>query len=416
MFDQLFKNPSAITRHTSAPYVEERRRFLFACAQQGNSKSTLWHCARDLLWVAGKLSIYPDLHHVTMEQVQALAHGRKERKHRCERTLNTNVTQQRYVRLAKTWLRFLGHLSEPAEQIPFQAQLQAYGQWAREERGFTEATVKQGYYDVRRFLQWYGAFNRDLAQVQIGDVDAYLAYGSEQGWCRITMNNVATALKAFFRYCAQQHGTRPHLADAIQGPRIYALEGLPSGPDWSDVRRLFAALNAKNPTDVRDRPILMLMAIYGLRVSEVAKLRLEHLDWEHDCLHVRRAKRRDTQVYPMLPSVGNAIIQYLEKVRRRPSAYREVFLTLRPPFQPISTTGLYHVASHRLKALGVRTAHHGPHCLRHACAARLVADGLTLKEIGDHLGHRSTSATRTYAKVDLRALREVAAFDAGELL
>jgi len=64
----------------------------------------------------------------------------------------------------------------------------------------------------------------------------------------------------------------------------------------------------------------------------------------------------------------------------------------------------------------VRTAHHGPHSLRHACAQRLVADGLSLKEIGDHLGHRSTSATRLYAKVDLRGLREVAAFDAGELL
>jgi len=46
----------------------------------------------------------------------------------------------------------------------------------------------------------------------------------------------------------------------------------------------------------------------------------------------------------------------------------------------------------------------------------LVADGLSLKEIGDHLGHRSTSATRVYAKVNLSGLREVAAFDLGELL
>ena len=72
--------------------------------------------------------------------------------------------------------------------------------------------------------------------------------------------------------------------------------------------------------------------------------------------------------------------------------------------------------SHRLKALGVHTAHCGPHSLRHACAARLVSERLSLKEIGDHLGHRSTSATRTYAKVDLRGLREVAAFDVGEPL
>lgn len=58
----------------------------------------------------------------------------------------------------------------------------------------------------------------------------------------------------------------------------------------------------------------------------------------------------------------------------------------------------------------------GPHSLRHACAAHLVSEGFSLKEIGDHLGHRSLSATQIYAKVDLPKLREVATFDLGGLL
>jgi site-specific recombinase XerD len=65
--------------------------------------------------------------------------------------------------------------------------------------------------------------------------------------------------------------------------------------------------------------------------------------------------------------------------------------------------------------LDIRAAHLGPHALRHACAARLLAEKLTLKEIGDHLGHQSTAATMIYAKVDLVALREVGDFDLGEL-
>lgn len=85
------------------------------------------------------------------------------------------------------------------------------------------------------------------------------------------------------------------------------------------------------------------------------------------------------------------------------------------PFRPFSAKGIYGVVSPRLKAAGIHCAHSGPHALRHACAARLVAQGLSLKEIGDHLGHRSTEATRIYTKVDLAGLREVAAFDLGEL-
>jgi len=160
--------------------------------------------------------------------------------------------------------------------------------------------------------------------------------------------------------------------------------------------------------------LLMLFAIYGLRESEVAKLRLDDIDWEHDQLRIPRAKRREPQVYPLLPSVGRALTDYLLSVRRSTS-HREIFLTLVSPYCPLSRSGLYDMVAARLKSLNVQCAHHGPHSLRHACAARLVAQGLSLKEIGDHLGHRSTSATRVYAKVDLLGLREVAAFDLGEL-
>jgi integrase/recombinase XerD len=213
----------------------------------------------------------------------------------------------------------------------------------------SEATVKQFSNQIRHFLQWYRTIGRDLADLQVGDVDTYLAHAGARGWCRITVNNVATALRAFFRYCTQRHWTREHFADSIRGPRIYALEGLPAGPDWSDVRQLFAALDRKDPTRSADSHA---HANYSLRAGEVANLRLEHLDWEHDRLHVPRTKRRETQVHPLLPSVRDALVRYLRKVRRQASVHRQVFPTLRPPFRPISTTGLYHVAAHRLKALG----------------------------------------------------------------
>jgi site-specific recombinase XerD len=95
--------------------------------------------------------------------------------------------------------------------------------------------------------------------------------------------------------------------------------------------------------------------------------------------------------------------------------YPEVFIRLQAPRQPITAGAVYHIVSERLRALGIKVAHLGPHAVRHACAAKLLADNFTLKEIGDHLGHRSTAATMVYTKVDLAALREVGAFDLGDL-
>ena len=187
------------------------------------------------------------------------------------------------------------------------------------------------------------------------------------------------------------------------------------GPNWQVVQELISQADTDRTRDIRDRAILILLAIYGLRSSEVIHLELDQLKWSQQQIVVRRSKQRVTQVYPLIPELGIALARYLKTVR--PSAKcREVFLSLRAPVRPLSSGALYHLTRTRLAQLGYVGPHYGPHCLRHACAAHLVSQRLSLKEIGDHLGHRSTSATRTYAKVDLEGLREVARFDLGELL
>jgi len=66
--------------------------------------------------------------------------------------------------------------------------------------------------------------------------------------------------------------------------------------------------------------------------------------------------------------------------------------------------------------LNLNIKHHGPHALRHACATHLINEGVTLKEISDHLGHQGLDTTRIYTKVDLTSLRKVADFNLGDLL
>jgi integrase len=113
--------------------------------------------------------------------------------------------------------------------------------------------------------------------------------------------------------------------------------------------------------------------------------------------------------------VGEALLRYLKEVRPR-VRYREVFLTLLAPIQPSSSNSLYCTVAERFRALNIPSPHRGPHALRHACATRLLAEGLSMKEIGDHLGHRKPDSTRVYAKVDLAGLRQVADFEIGGVL
>jgi integrase/recombinase XerD len=155
--------------------------------------------------------------------------------------------------------------------------------------------------------------------------------------------------------------------------------------------------------------------VYGLRAGEVEALCLEDFDWEQEVLRVSHGKSRRSRTYPLCRSVGDAVLRYLREVRPRCNQ-RQVFLTLVPPFRPLTASSLGAVVCRRLCVLGLTLPHYGSHALRHACAAHLLSQGLSLKEIGDHLGHRSSDATRIYAKVDMAALRTVGDFALEDLL
>jgi len=168
------------------------------------------------------------------------------------------------------------------------------------------------------------------------------------------------------------------------------------------------------PKDIRDCAILTILSVYALRAGELLRLRLQDFDWDHGTVLVQHGKRKGDRIWPLPDSVRQAVIRYVEQVRP-PSPYSELFLTLRRPFRPMSLDCLSRMVRCRMRRLNIQVQRCGPHSLRHACATRLLSYGMSMKEIGDYLGHRDPEATRIYAKVDLTALRQVADFDLGGL-
>lgn len=408
MFEDRFRTQAALERHRDAPFTEERARYINFCAERGSTPLTLASKCRELLWAA-RLMDGEGTPCLGKDELHALAVRRS-----AGQKGDPARIQERFENIVRPWLRYLGWWKRPMAAVPWSDCLASYSQWMRVERGLADSTITQWQGCARRFLISYVPTGHSLAILAPTDFDHYLAELSRAGCSRRSIQNVVKALRSFVRFASDQGWCRRALAKAIEGPRVYADESLPMGPSWSEVRRLIERVNTNRPRDVRARPILMLLAIYGLRVGEVVRLRLEDVDWEQELLHVPRVKRRKLQSYPLAHSVGAAIARYLREVRPA-SPRRELFLGLNSPHRPLSQVAVWHLVSAGLKKLNVKTAHFGPHALRHACAGRLVAEGVSLKEIGDHLGHRSVSATRIYAKVNLAALREVAAFDLGGL-
>jgi len=406
--DQLFHFGVCADHRFQAPlFADERDRYLSHCAAHGARPAPLKIKRNELLWIARRLS--PDADRgVGMTELMAIALERQNLR-------GAATAARRVIDIGRPWLRFLGWWREPVVPFLYRGQLDGYVTWMRDERGLTPSSVEQWGRSTRRFLWWCAEAGRPLQDLTAGDIDNYIASQGKGRWKRISTANTVSALRAFLRYAAKEGWCSNRLAESISRPRLYQQESLPYAPDWSAVQKMLADVDTDRPRDIRDRAILLLLALYGMRSGEVAALRLDQIDWAGRTLSLLRLKRRQPQIYPLLPTVAEALARYIDTVRPR-SSCQEVFLCMHAPLRPVKAGSIFDVANRRFVALGIEAAHRGGHALRHACAVRLLAEGLTLKEIGDHLGHRSTSATSVYAKVNMAALREVGAFDLGDVL
>ena len=403
MFEKLFARRCSIERYRTAPLVEQRLRYLRHCEETGAARRTLRTAAATQLTLITLLDL-TKRNRLTVSQIEDRV--KKWRPPVC------SEYRQKLVQPAIRWLRFLGWLEEPVIiRHSYTAEVVAFKAWMRQQRGWSEATIHCYCDAADKFFDWLTCRDLSLHAVTIGTVEQSIMYKtSRRQYSRITIANHVSSLRAIFRFAEDQGWCMPGIAAGLKPPRVYREASVPKGQSRDNVRRLLATTEGDDPVDKRDRAILMLLINYGLRSGEIRSLQLDDLDWERETVRVYRSKTGRTDLYPLSSGVGGAILRYILEVRPRQTE-RAVFLTLKAPLKPLSAGGVGAVVRKRLKRLGIVTGHRGPHALRHAAAQHLLDQGMSMKVVGDFLGHRNASATAVYAKVNLKALREIADFD-----
>jgi site-specific recombinase XerD len=168
------------------------------------------------------------------------------------------------------------------------------------------------------------------------------------------------------------------------------------------------SVDRTTPKGRRDYAMLLMIATYGLRVSEIASLKIDDVSWRSRRIRLQRPKVGHPLALPLTDEVAAALLDYLR--RDRPvSAHRHLFLRVRIPSGPVKSTAVCDVFDAWATRAGIRLPlRGGPHCLRHSLAVRLLRQGASVKSIGDLLGHRSAESTGVYLRLQVDELRDVA--------
>src|SRR6266404_2823326 len=133
-----------------------------------------------------------------------------------------------------------------------------------------------------------------LAQVSYREVDQFVERQHQHGRAWATINRRLNALKHFFDFCLDQQvvGGNPVKPSHV----VRRGHPLPKALSREQVQRLFAQI-----AHPMDHALFLVMLRCGLRVSEVARLTLEQIDWEQQALCILQGKGRKERYVYMSP-------------------------------------------------------------------------------------------------------------------
>jgi len=262
-----------------------------------------------------------------------------------------------------------------------------------EVRRFSRETQRNYIRDIGRFATFLRrspdtATAEDIRRFQIEQLDAGVPVP--------TMNSIVSALRFFFVYTID----RPDLARRLI--RAKHPRHLPVVLSRDEVARL---LNAT--TCLKHQAALSVAYGAGLRVAEVAALKVSNIDSERMLLRVEHGKGGRYR-NAMLPADLLILLREWWKAGRQQGVMHRAgwLFPGQHAMKPISTRQLHRVVVEAARAAEI-PKRVGPHTLRHSFATHLLEDGVDVRVIQVLLGHAKLETTALYTQVATRTVRSV---------
>ena len=402
-------------RLIAAPFYNERMSFLMDCKSKGFKRKTLQLYAQYQLHLIEYLNL-ENFRTVTNEEISNAAKKWQNLEDKgSHKKKGTKSNYSFFTYFANMWLKELHMLPESESPSISGMRINEYLNHLAYRR-YSHAYIK-GRKDILTYFYKIIEKENQAYPLTMEDKDKYIEYYTVNKVQRNTLKEYLCCVRVYLRYAVEKGWCVADLDKALITPKVNSEENLPSFLPWDKVQKLLQTVKEQTGKSAsRDYAIFMLLAMYGLRCSEVANLKVSDINWRKEQIYIKHAKNCRPQVLPLLHNVGEAIIAYLKQGRPNDIGSDNLFFCTPAPIRPISCTAIASVVYRYLKSSEMEVRHKGPHCLRHSHATFLINKGQTLKEVGDLLGHKSMEATRVYAKVDLNSLRDVSNINWGEFL
>lgn len=244
--------------------------------------------------------------------------------------------------------------------------VEGYKEHQRRTRGLREQTLCGYERLVRLFVRAsLGEDPVDPRRIGCSHVVEFVA-AMQARFSPRSLKTVRTALRSFFRFLRVEGLCDERLEAAVPRVAFWRLAMLPRCLSGEQLARLLSSLEVSGRCGRRDRAIVVCLASLGLRPGEIAKLRLEDIDWRAGTLCLRERKTRRGAVLPLPREAGRTIVAYLRE-ERPATDDRHVFVQHSDARRgrPLSSNAVSGVVVRALRRAQVEPPLAGGYLLRH---------------------------------------------------
>jgi integrase/recombinase XerD len=273
------------------------------------------------------------------------------------------------------------------------------------ERGLSPRTLEAYARDLQHLVEFASRNGvDDVVTLTSSHLREFVYEMKDRGLQATSIRRTLSAIRTYYGFLLAEGHVTIDPTENVELPKTW--RRLPSVLSLAEVESILEAPEIGDRLYWRDKALLEFAYAAGVRVSELATLKVRDLDLNEGVATVF-GKGSKERVVPIGRSAQRALDIYVRELRpvlARGKGDGVVFLNNQG--RPLTRMGIWKILRKQVRRAGVKKRV-TPHTLRHCFATHLLEGGADLAAVQEMLGHADISTTQIYTHVDREYLRDV---------